>query len=156
MANFTNTPMTIEYAFTVTLRPKMYSYPASDQLALTARKLVLELGSLAGSNDFCVIAELTKTYNVHYHGIIRFPLGRFVRPMEAFHNFFRKLYASTPHNGCFAQGGSKGIDIRPVSDFNGWKEYLCKDMKESKVILKTGPIIYNGNKLFTDDEYYLQ
>lgn len=138
-----NHGLTQQYAFTVTLSKKMHhQYTNHDQLSITSDSLKRMLENITDSKNYCLIAELTQAHDIHYHGIIRFRLNRFTCPINAFYNNFKN------NSNKFGF-----VNIKPIDDYNGWKEYLCKELNSFKFKLNKRPIIHNGDGTFSNFEY---
>lgn len=126
-----------EYAFTITLQPKLYVHDATEQYDLTFTKVIDELLKLCSRNlvtndlNFSCVAELTKSYNVHYHGIIKMRIEG--KPcMKKFHDAFRasKIFGH--------------VDIKQMTDQKGWIEYISKDLVDTQNMVGRPPILYDG------------
>lgn len=120
------TQYTWEYAFTVTLRPIMF-------------KTVAEVQFDNSYNDVCdildkykikytLVAELTKSFNIHYHGVCSFPINLSNNVMKWFHDKFRNLKKLG------------FVNIKVMED-RGWIEYIFKNLKETKEGINRRPII---------------
>lgn len=133
--------MTQEYAFTVTLSKKLHHVINTDQLDVTRDSLKRMIENMTSKEDYCLIAELTQAHDIHYHGIIRFKLKRYRCPINAFYNEFKK----NPKFGF--------VNIKPIHDYNKWKEYISKDFTSFKYKMGRTPIIHNGNDTFTFFEH---
>jgi hypothetical protein len=123
----------VNYSFTVTLLPHMYKLNPEiqyDQTYLEVIKL------LKGLNSTCsIIAELNKNYCIHYHGVITFH-KKALNHMYDFKNAFR---------------GEKNfgyVDIRQITDFPGWVEYLHKDVITTRKLICRPSIILDEKDLF--------
>lgn len=57
------------FFFTVTLKPIMYKVDIDKQYDETANELEVYLKSI--SEKLTIVAEITKSFNVHYHGIMK-------------------------------------------------------------------------------------
>lgn len=104
-----------DYAITITLRPKIYSKPYEDQFTETATNI----NRLFPSCRLTLIAELTQTENIHYHGVISIPLSVGPSPTKYFFDQLRKLSAI---------GKS---ECKQLMHWDTWKEYLNKDIKKN-------------------------
>lgn len=128
------------YAFTLTLKPKFFVSTAEKQYDETINIVKHELNRLG---NYTVIAEFTKNYNVHYHGIISFPLMGKKNLMKLFSDHFRN----------HKQIGF--VNIKPLTDEKGWIEYICKGLKETRDTLKCEPVIYDGLDKIPNDVFNL-
>lgn len=119
---------TVQYAFTVTLRPKLYAEPAQAQFDKTYFTLYTLLKSLS-ADDLTIVAEQTKNFNVHYHGIINFIYDPRVFAPKLFTDAFRnhKLFGF--------------VNIKQIDDLSGWMEYIKKDLPLTKQCINRPPII---------------
>lgn len=139
----------IDFAFTVTLKPNLYCDEPHQQYDKTYSQLIQILKS-KGSFVTCV-AELTKSYNLHMHGIIKFDMKNVEHKsrnlMLRFTNLFRKhkLFGF--------------VNIRQIDDFPKWKEYISKDIHETRSLLNRPPILIDNYEIFDNMngiEYYFQ
>lgn len=105
------------YAFTVTLKPVLFRYNADEQVRKTASELETYINGM--SSEFTLVAELTKNANVHYHGIIKFPINRITNINKYWKDKFRnhKLFGF--------------VDIKVMDDEDGWIDYISKDFVET-------------------------
>jgi len=118
----------MKYAITLTLRPMMYRYTATEQFIKTGHQLREFLKSYNAS----VVAELTGENNVHYHGIIE--LSDLIH-RDKFLNGFR---------GSLIWGRK---DCTQLMDEQKWITYLQKDIKHTKEITKLYPILCDDFQL---------
>lgn len=118
----------VKYSFTVTLQPKWFKFTATEQYDMTFTPLYQILSSL--SARFGCIAELTKAFNIHYHGVITFNLDENNKLyMKAFNDAFRKsLFFGF-------------VNIKQITDEQGWINYLKKDLLDTKKLINRPPII---------------
>lgn len=106
----TDSTHTCDYAVTITLHPSMYRLDPETQL----RKTSLVLKRLFYDCKLTLIAELTEQCNIHYHGILSYPIGTDVN--YRFHNQLRKI------KDC---GRS---ECKQVMNYDLWVKYLNKDI----------------------------
>lgn len=119
----------IDYGITVTIRPKWYKMLPEDQFDLTVAEIT---GKLNGYQcKYTLIAEFTKSYNIHFHGILHFT--------EKQKDYIRLLY------DIFRNSRYVGfIMVKPVDNYNEWIEYITKDIKETyKTLICRHPVIRN-------------
>lgn len=129
---------TVRYSYTITLKPRMYIDPAEIQFDLTFSELRTILRSL--SVKFTLVAEVTKKgHNIHYHGTITLPMSR-KNPIKRFIDAFRK----TKHYGF--------VSIKQITEENGWKEYIKKELKETKEEIERRPVIEDDFNYFDNNE----
>lgn len=121
---------------TITLKPKLYKYTSQTQLDLTYNKMLLYLYTV---NYYLMIAELTETGNIHYHVIVFYKQG------EVLINFINKCKKDT--NLGFIHVKNK---IESTEALNNTYNYLIKDIKKTKRVIKNIKVIY-GNIPNTKD-----
>lgn len=122
----------VKYSFTVTLQNKMYVYKPEEQYDFTYLELIKRLKALGAT--FTIIAELTLNGNLHYHGIITFHQRSKSHSLD-FKNVFRtsKIFGYS--------------NIKQIEDYEGWVEYIIKELHNTKDILCRPPIVYDDNKI---------
>jgi len=134
---------TIKYAFTVTLKPQCFKKDARAQFEGTADAIEEILCGL-GYNVTCV-AELTKNYNIHFHGIITFTKFSFyVNYQKLFVDKFR-------NNKVFGF-----VNIKQMEDESGWIEYISKDFQTTFKSIYKEPIIVDTLGIFDRNLYKFQ
>lgn len=124
--------VTQRYAFTVTLKPRMFNHPAELQYDKTQEVLSLFLTTLGHEVSMC--AELTKGMNIHYHGTITFKCDGTILPEKMFIDSFRK-------SNMFGF-----VCIKPITDEPKWMEYISKDLDKTRLAIKRDPRVLNGFK----------
>lgn len=124
--------VTQRYAFTVTLKPRMFNHTAEQQYDKTQEQLSLLLKAIGYEVSMC--AELTKGMNIHYHGTINFKCEPTVLPDKLFIDSFRR-------SNIFGF-----INIKPINDEPKWMEYISKDLEVTRNAIKRDPRILNGFK----------
>lgn len=110
----------VDYAVTITLKPKMRRLNAEEQFARLAHYFVNHWGVNKGIKA-TLIAELHKSYDVHLHGIISINLDSLdtkylKRPMRYVHDMFRKSDLVGY------------VVIKQVEHYNIWCEYIMKGL----------------------------
>lgn len=127
----------MDYSFTITLKPIMYQKDIDYQHDETANELYVCLKLL--SNKFSLVAELTSSMNVHYHGIIQLAEGG----KRKFVNQFR--------------GDKKFgyVCLKPITNLSGWCLYIKKDIKTTMDELCRRLIIEDDYNVFTLEERFL-
>lgn len=100
-----------DYALTVTLKPFLYKEQSEIQYYRTYRQLI-DLFTMAKCR-ITLVAELTNTYNIHYHGILSIPLKADSRKW-----IFDRLRLLSWIGKC---------TVDSVDDYDGWLDYLSKD-----------------------------
>jgi len=122
MAHILQDPQfTQEYAFTLTVNPQLFKRTVVHQLNCTAKTL----NSLFPHAKISTVMELTKNYNVHYHGIIQFHYADLKDkvPESYWHNKLRN-HATLGYSV-----------LKPMVDEKGWKEYILKDLPRTEAEL---------------------
>lgn len=126
---------TFKYAFTLTLKPSMYKYTSEEQYDRTYLLAYKHVKSR------CVyvtmIAEHTKAYNIHYHGIITFVMSKSC-PKKKFVDSFR----NHPFIGF--------VNIKQMENDQGWLDYIKKDLKATREMINRPPIIADDFTVLTD------
>lgn len=120
-------PLSWELALTVTLKPKMFSKEPEKQYDETATPLLLKLADKM--EELLIIAECTKSMNVHYHLMCRMKLKEGQYATKELHKLFR-------NDIMFGF-----INVKPVTDIPGWLEYIKKDLDITKGMLNRRPIV---------------
>lgn len=121
-------PASVEYAFTVTLLPKIYTHPAEKQYDLTYIEIMRILEGQ--SQAYTLIAELTKGANIHYHGIIKY------LDFKAKTNLTKQFIDAFRNSKLFGH-----INIKQVTDLKGWVDYLQKDIDSTRESINRPPIL---------------
>lgn len=120
----------VRYAATVTLRPQLYKYKPEEQYDRSYMEVAKMIKALDTRVD--IIAELTKSFNLHYHLTIEFinfkPKSNL---MLIFHNAFR-------NNKIFGF-----VNIRQIDNDIKWLEYIKKDLTITKNTINRPPVILN-------------
>jgi len=132
---------TVEHAFTITLNPKYYNLNATEQYDISEGTVLRRLNDI--SDMHLIVAEYTKSFNIHYHGIIKFRLIKGKSQeyyYKQFHDVFRNIQIFGHKN------------IKPVSDNGGWLDYMRKDLKGFKELVNREPIISDSFNYFTTEE----
>lgn len=136
-----------KYSFTVTLKPIMYKKVATDQYDATSQEVLTKLLGLSymspdGKFDLTLVSELTKNYNIHYHGIIKMPLRNSkIHCMKRFTDEFRNS----------KQLGF--VNIKQIDDEPGWIDYISKDLHSTKIHVGRPPVIFDGLESIKDEEF---
>jgi len=120
----------IDYAGTLTLRPKLFVHTPEQQIDLARTEIKVCLRTLCA--QYTCIAELTKSYNIHFHLICKvLMLGQ--------KNTLRKLY------DCFRKSTIIGFCVwKPVTEYKVWTDYMTKDtIKTYSELFCQHPVIQN-------------
>lgn len=102
------------YAITLTLKPMYYKYTIDQQYHYMRN----ELEDVQGIK-FNVIFELTKSYNVHAHGIIELTKSNKYSQLRQLYDKFRL---------CDRIGF---VMIKPIDDLKVWSDYCYKDVEKT-------------------------
>jgi len=101
----------VDYALTITLKPMMYVHVAQKQY----ESLVPEILNIFRECKLILVPELTKQFNVHFHGIINVPLCDGRDPSKWIHDKVRT------HRKIGM------ICVKQMTDYEGWYTYCMKD-----------------------------
>lgn len=124
-----------DYAITITLRPQMYRLDVNTQHEIAMKIIVDTFRPWICKRT--VIAELTKSYNVHYHGIIS---------SKSKCPHFKKWIFDQ-----FRQDKTIGfLCIKPVTDYNVWATYITKDYVETGKYVRNF-VLFDDYKVLNDD-----
>lgn len=127
-----------DYFFTVTLLPIMYKKDIDKQYDETANELYVSLKLL--SEKITLVAELTRQFNVHYHGIIKLEGSK-----RKFVNMFR--------------GDKKFgyVSLAPIKEGTSSKvyAYISKDIKISTEELGRRAILRDDYNVFSNRDRML-
>lgn len=132
--------ISVHYAFTITLRPKCFTHEPEKQYDDTAKYIMDKLQALCYS--VTLVAEATKSFNVHFHGICNFVLHRTLEKncMKGFHK-------------CFRNDNLVGfVNIRQIDNMEKWKDYIKKDIASTTDSINRRPIILDDYDVFNSDE----
>jgi len=136
-----------EYAFTITLLPRLYKMDADAQYDLThlpVAKMLLAFGPIT-QLGLTLIAELTKQFNIHYHGVFRVNTQYDVlypdkRLRKQFVDHFRK-------HALFGF-----VNISLVKDLTVWTDYIKKEIPDTKLLIGRCPVVFDSHKLLRQDQ----
>lgn len=120
---------TVGYCITLTLKPKLYVATPENQVDYS--DLFIRFMEAKGAK-LTLVAELTKQYNIHYHGYIELPKKLSKNPIKYIYDVLRKMeyYGFT----C----------IKPCTDYEGWYQYMIKDYYHTKDNININPILLDG------------
>lgn len=125
------------YAFTLTLVKRLYDLKPEEQYDLVIADLMADIIDI--STKRTVIIEITKSYNVHIHGVMKIPLTDKIRCIKKFYDKWRKHRFVGYTN------------IKQMEDY-GWVEYIKKDIATTSKAIDRRPIIWDDFNYFTIDE----
>lgn len=132
----TSSKTTFRYAFTLTLKPVMYKYTSEEQYDKTYLLAFKHVRSRCV--DLTMVAEHTKAFNIHYHGMLKFPWQAGCDPRKKFVDSFR----NHPFIGF--------VNIKQIEDEPGWIDYIKKDLKQTRDMLNRPPIIADDFTVLQD------
>lgn len=121
-----------KFAITITLLPRWYRDTATDQYDLSYLHVCKLVAGL--TVKFTLIAELTNSFNVHYHGVVTMP--NYGNCRKRFVDAFRrsKLFGF--------------VNIKAVDNEEGWFDYIRKSIEATKEDLGRPPIINDDFNIF--------
>lgn len=122
------------YEVTLTLAPVCYKWSSVIQFTETV-KILRKLYSRGYIRNASGIAEYTHTFNIHYHLLVDFKTRQDAVMML---NHLRK----------YKQFGKKSCE--QVRNEPNYREYMCKDIKDTHDILGLCPIVFDDLKVFCD------
>lgn len=128
----------VPYSFTITLKPNLYKDTAEVQYDKTYYLLIKHIITNFG-NNFNLVAEITKSYNIHMHGTIIFTLI----DSKKFVNVCKKFVDSFRNHKMFGY-----VCIKQITDSNGWRDYVIKSLEEFKSTLGRPPVLYDNCDVF--------
>lgn len=118
------------YAFTITLKPHVRKMTCEEQYDKYTSYVTKTLESFYPNCLYTMVAEMTKSYDLHFHGIIKFKINNRIKNLSKyFHDSFR---------------GDKIIGyvlLKVMDDDKGWKTYLGKALEEFRASTGREPII---------------
>jgi len=168
-----------DYAFTLTLCGRVRKAETREQYDVVTNWLRDYIRCCPGVSKFTLIAEITEHCDIHYHGIIRF---KGIETVEATYSKKGCKYKVSPgsahmyFNSMFKLGPQElerrgprlagkptlreenplsfiGFrDIKPIDLWQGWVDYLKKDLERFFKLTGKRPIIHDDYDLFTAEE----
>lgn len=159
---------TQDYALTVTLNPRIREKGTAEQHiymrsyieCILKDRIMQYVADYKGIKmkdlkrpRLTLVTELTKSYDIHYHGILSFPMSYGLRCPEIFmRNLFRDRYKGNPAK--MEQKDYIGfILLKPVEDWGKWSDYIAKDIDDFKQKMKMGPIICDDYEFFEAEDW---
>jgi len=127
----------LNYSFTVTLLPRLYQSDATKQYDMTYTTVYRMVQSIfAYTSKLTIVAELTKQFCIHYHGILSIITDKSeVRCRKIFVDSFR----NHPLLGF--------VNIKLMDDEAGWIKYISKDIHQTKDLVGRPPVLRDDHKL---------
>lgn len=119
-----------DIALTVTLKGSQKRLDAEGQYTLTKDKVLNRLRNC----HHTTIVELTTNFDVHYHSILKLDLNKANNKsaLRYIKDVFRADFGYT----C----------VKQVEDYDGWAEYLAKDITATSAVLS--PIVKDDYGIF--------
>lgn len=137
-------PRTIQYTLNITLSPHMYHKLAETQYDETVQ--IVKTLFKKYDPRMSIIVELTKQYNVHYHGIVDFEYIKGIDYKKYIYDSFRNEIHKRRLGRPFV------ID---VFDFHGWKDYIIKDLISTYNSLNRFPVVLDDFDLIPEGKFRL-
>lgn len=132
-------PSTIDFFGTITLNPKMYRDEPEIQYDNTCLYVRDKLHQL--TNDFTLVAELTKAYNIHYHLVIKFDI---TNKNIDYRKEFHKLFRNDRMIGF--------INLQPMANAPASQVYIKKDLDKTCNSIDRRPVICDTYNWFNLEE----
>lgn len=117
----------VEYSFTITIQPKYYKLEPEAQYDLVIKHIKEKLSTI--TDTVTMVAELTKNYNIHMHGLCTF----YINPNKDNIKEWYKCWRNDIYVGY--------SNIKQCTDKPGWLEYMSKDFERTMKSLNRRPII---------------
>lgn len=132
-----NSEYSQSYAFTITLLPKFRKLSTKNQLHRTY-EYILEF---LAPHKVTMVYELTKSYDIHYHGIINFKKDILKDRSAELYWYNKMRKSSTIGYTC----------LKVITDWNIWVDYLFKSHNEVKAIMTAqthlNPLLKDSHEL---------
>lgn len=131
------------HAITITLNPKMFCMePVMQRNALQGL-----LNSICENNEdirISLIAELTKAQNIHGHGLVQVRIPQGNKQTVPF--LCAKVFRPLKDIGY--------ICVKQIEDYDGWLEYITKEISITRHNLEESPILLDYINAFGWDVKY--
>jgi len=135
-------PRTVKWAFTITLSRRMRLLPAEQQYDKTRH--IIDSLRFQEARVSC-IAELHKSYDIHYHGIVDF---RYTPNIPSYPKLLHDYFRMQPELGVMR-------DVKPIDDEAGWQEYILKDLEKTNLEISRFPILRDDFRLVPEGKFRL-
>jgi len=139
--------VTQQYAFTITISGTQRKYTAEQQYDNLLEHVKERLSRIA--HQYTLIAELTVNCDIHYHGVITFPMGMCYNYLKYFRDHFRCRCKTKYVCKCL----TGFVDIKVMTDYEGWKGYISEDFSETIKSINRPVIIMDGCDLFPEGQF---
>jgi len=121
---------TVDYFYTITLKPSCYDNIAEHQYDITWKPVYDLIKSLPCK--LTMVAEVTRNMNIHYHGIVSF----LVLPgIKSYIKAFKDKFRLAKHIGY--------TNITQIENHQQVKDYITKDLHQTKELIGRPPVISN-------------
>lgn len=129
----------IEYAITITTHGRFRDLTSEDQFDQISEYIYLNLKDKG--IRWTLLAELHKDMStVHVHGIMKLDLNTLPRKYKG----YPPRYVTDLMKKCKFFGFTV---IKAVEDYNGWVEYILKNVKQTQTIINRHPLIIDDYNL---------
>lgn len=136
---------TVQYAFTITLSPKVYKHTAEEQYDKT-RRLIDEWEGYGVR--ITAIAELHTNFNLHYHGVVCYDYDQ----VKALCKDPRKLFFDHLRKYPFV---GRQVKLKDIDDWPGWVEYLTKALVQTDSALGRFPVVRDDHGVVPTGKFCL-
>lgn len=126
-------PEIAQYALTCTIQPFVRQLLAKEQYTLLHEYVVRELKKFC--DQLTLVVELTKSYDLHFHGVITFPIGIWNPGL-----YLRDALRKDPLIGF--------ITLPLITDPLGWLTYISKSLLEVKTSIGEPPVLIDDHDWF--------
>ena len=122
-------PRSFKYAFTITLKPWLYKYTPSRQIADSVDVVKSGLAALGHST---LLWELTKASNIHYHGVIEmYTQSLTLQRIKNLHLRWNNKWRNHLEIGF--------TNLTQITDEQGWLAYIGKSIEDNTDLLTSYP-----------------
>lgn len=125
---------TQQYAITLTLHPKVRKMNAEEQYEEYAHQCVSELKRLFSNCKLTLICEMTKTFDIHFHGVISFDMAT-LRSNQNVPKMFRDSFRNHKYIGF--------VLLKVIDNQSVWNEYIMKSLKDFEKDTGKFPLLIN-------------
>lgn len=136
--------ISVRYSFTITLKPSLYNVPASVQYDKTYDELYKHLCQNFNVK-LTLVAELTRNYNIHFHGTIVFIMINVHK-----YNVMKRFVDSFRKSKIFGF-----VNIKQIEDEPGWIDYISKGFHDFTRDTNRRPILQDDFDYWKPDIYAL-
>jgi len=137
---------TQEYAVTVTLLPKCRIYTTHEQYLKYANYILQIIDGLFPGNKLTMVCEMTKSYDLHFHGIITFDQSC-IRSGVNVPRWFRDKFRNHPIIGF--------VLLKVITEREIWIDYLKKDISHFQGDLNVHPCIRDDFDIIRENLHFI-